>query len=571
MASSESGRIFPKISRIFTLVTCILILLFLVVLLVNEPPHNGKGWVVAGLFILSGLIFLPVFGPLLRRMGKTGEKIGPYFKGGLFIIRLVVFSLYTLFVVSEFKHIKHDVISMLHLKASKGEMAELLDYIDQDNFDGLEEAIDRLKYEERKIDSVPLVARNFEIALEHARLQSTSEDPQDVIYELEKRLTRLETGKKIIASLEAYDAGPYKEYIPAKDMVNLLREIGMSYMDADRTDRGREYYELASALEPENAGIILAEGDALYDRYYLQEAAEVYNRYMSLMRNDGKDRQIPSRIREFIRSERYGSKLQSDLITTWLDDCPADPVEMGYDPSEVGNSILVINNKVYYGFWHSARQLVLGYEYWKAGDWEQFSGLVGCVAKLLGRNLVKNSPAILEQLTGLQPLSSRDDHFLHVNGEIIEWARKNLIPDPSLRILGHTCQEFYNVFLQDRVRNTATAYSFLDYLYSIEDEAYYYEDAMEGEMFYGFGYLSDRYMETARYNLDDDGAAWQITVEAGFWLRRELDGSRQDCRDAMFSLLNLYDTEFLMYGLDREWYSMDEEPEYEEGEYEEGY
>ena len=571
MANPKSGKIFPKISKIFTTVVCILILLLLAITLINDPPHRGKDWILVGLLILSGLIFLPVFGPLLRKMGKTGEKIGPYFKGGLFIIRLAVLFIYTTLVVSEFNHIKRDAITLLHLKASKSQMAELVDYIDQDDFEGLETAIQNLRREDRKIDSVPLVARNFKTAPDHARQYSSTDDPDEIISGLEERLSKLNTMEKIRAALESYDASPYQAYIPVKDMINLLREYGDNYIKADRTDAGREYYNLAAALDPENAGIILAEGDALFDRYYLQEAADVYNRYMSLMRNDGKDRQIPSRVRDFIRSERYGSKLQSDLITTWVNAYPAEPAESGYDETQAGNDILVIDGKVYGSLWQNGHGLIYGFEFWNGDDWEQFNGLVGCVAKLLGRNLVKDSPAILEQLTGLEFLSDRNDQFMHINGEIIEWAQKNLIPDPSLRILGHYCQEFYDVMLKNRIRETATGYSFLNGLYSFEDEAYNYEEAMEDETFYGFGYLEDRYMETARYNLDDYEKAWETTVQAGFWLRREIDGSRKACWDAMNTLLREYDPEFMEYGYYRDWYSMDEEYE-EEGDYsDEGY
>ncbi len=575
MANQKLSKIIRIISRIFTSLVSLCILLLLLITFLSDKPEGGGDWIAFAIMCLAVLLFIPVYGLLLKKLGEGAAKIIPYITGGLFIIRLLIFAFFTLSVIFMFGEIKSNAISVLNISASKGQVSELLDYIENDNYYDLMLQIQDLEYNDRQIDYVPLVAKNFEMAIIHAKRLASRGDTESVAYGLNERLSYFNTMEEIKASIDNYAESPYEEFISEEEMTELLIGYGELCMSIDRIDKAQGFFDLASQLDPENMDLLLAQADALYNQYYLRESVELYNRYMSMMRNDGKDRQIPSRVREFVRSELYGQKLQTDLIECWINQYPADDFADQDYYQEEGIDHVVIDDKAFGPLWTAGvRSFIYGYELWwdENDEHPEYYGLSGCFARLLGRNPVRDDHSAVEKLTGISFLSSEDEDFIHINGDLIVWAQRNLIPDPELRILGFSCHTLYDAMLRDLLRDKAMGHSFLTSLFSPEEDAWEYEEEMYDEYFYGFDFLSNKYHEAAYYNTDDYEEAWTLVVEAGFWLRRIIDGSYDACWNALADVLEIYDYNFYVYGMDREWeYYYDEEYNDEEYEGEEDY
>jgi len=570
MANQKLSKIIRITSRIFTSLVSLCILLLLLITFLSDKPNSGGDWIAFAIMCLAILLFIPVYGLLLKKMGEGVAKIIPYITGGLFIIRLLIFAFLTLSVISMFGEIKSNAISVLNISASKGQVDELLDHIENDNYYDLLMQIQDLEYNDRQIDYIPLVAKIFETVIIHSGDVASIGDYEAAAYGLLERLGYFNTLEEIKASIDNYSESPYKDFISEVEMIELLIEYGELCSRIEMIDMARDFFDMASQLDPENMDLLLAQADALYNQHYLQESVELYNRYMSLMRNDGKDRQIPSRVREFVRSELYGQNLQTRLIENWINEYPAsDPEDVSYYEDD-GIEHVIINNKLFVPLWSNARHLLYGYEYWNdIEDEEHYYGLSGAFARIMDREPKNGDHSAFEILSGIDFLSSDEDEFLHVNEEIIVWAQRNLIPHPDLRVLGFSCQTLYDVLLKDLFRDKALGYFFLTYLFSPEEDAWEYEEEMYEDYFYGYDFLSDKYHEAAYDNTDDYEEAWTLVVEAGFWLRRIIDGSYDACWNALEEVMDIYDYEYYEYGLNRDWEYYEEEyyDDYEDEDY----
>ena len=163
MANQKLSQVLKTFSLVFTSLVSFCILVLLIITFVSNKPDEVGDWIAFGMFCLAFLLYLPVYGFILKAMGEAAAKISPYVKGGLFIIRLLIFAFLTISVIAMFDQIKSNAISMLNLSASKGQVAELLDYIEDDNYYDMMMVIQELELNDRKIDYTPLVAKNFEI------------------------------------------------------------------------------------------------------------------------------------------------------------------------------------------------------------------------------------------------------------------------------------------------------------------------------------------------------------------------------------------------------------------------
>jgi hypothetical protein len=76
---------------------------------------------------------------------------------------------------------------------------------------------------------------------------------------------------------------------------------------------------------------------------------------------------------------------------------------------------------------------------------------------------------------------------------------------------------------------------------------------MYDEDFYGFDFLHGYFHEDAYYNTGDYEESWTLVVEAGFWLRRMIDGSYDQCWDALSEVLQEYDPDFYEYSMWPDW------------------
>jgi hypothetical protein len=568
MANQKLSRLILVLSIIFASLVSLCILFLLIIGVLSDKPDNTGEWIGYIIMFLAFLLYLPVYGFILKRTGKPVEKAAPYIKGGLFIVRLFILAILTFSVISMFGQIKSNVVSALNISASKSQVAELLDYIEDDNYYDLMMLIQELESDEREIDYIPLVAKNFEMAVDQALRLAAESDAESAAYGLNERLSYFNTLEEIKASIDDYAGSPYAALIPQEEMIDLLIRYGELCAGIDMADESGVFFDLASRLDPDNMELVLDQANALYSQHYLQESVDLYNRYMSLMRNEGKDRQIPSRVREFVRSERYGRKLQTDLYECWIKQYPADNADELDWYIEHDYPYVLIDDKVYGAIGTDPHTLLYGYEFWdESGEQPEYFGLSGCFARLMGREPVRDDHSALERLTGLGLFSTGDEEFMHVNPEIIEWVQRNLVPDPGLQILGVSCQSLYDALLREEFRNKALGYSFLTTLYSLDELSWEYENRMYDEDFYGFDFLYGNFNDNAYYNTDDYAESWILVVEAGFWLRRMIDGSYEECWNALSEVLQEYDADFYEYSMWREWEYAQGEDYWEEEEY----
>jgi hypothetical protein len=159
----------------------------------------------------------------------------------------------------------------------------------------------------------------------------------------------------------------------------------------------------------------------------------------------------------------------------------------------------------------------------------------------------------LYELTGIELYNSKaSDYqnenngtgFNHLNPAVITWAEENLLPKTGHEILGYTAQDFYNKCFSRIMRMAVLSRMHL-LQNDFEGEAMLYEEASIGEEFYGPQYLNNRFGEVILDDYSSD-ETWEGSPEfIGFWLRRKIDNTDQQCWDALYRVMQKYDRDWL--------------------------
>lgn len=141
---------------------------------------------------------------------------------------------------------------------------------------------------------------------------------------------------------------------------------------------------------------------------------------------------------------------------------------------------------------------------------------------------------------------TQDNNFNRWNPEFIKWGIANCIPSPDLKIGGVTCKEIYDKVFFRFFRLLAETHRYLDRENRFAKEAAVYQDAMRVKKFEALAWLEARYGSLfPQYTVEGAYSPFTPGMAVGFWLRRELDGTR----DLFRSGLDLF-----MYYYDREWH-----------------
>ncbi len=518
------------------------------------------------IFLVLALLFAPVYARLFRSLstsyGEGVSKAAPFIRGGLFVLRLFALFILALFFISQWNQIKSDLRSMIPARISTEEMAELVDYIRNDQRSELSYAIYNLQSQQKKIDYNLLIAENFRVALNQAK-----NDPNSSTYVygsevLEQRLFLdiFSTRDSIFSRLPDYESSDLAAYIPPHEMFDLFMEYGKFSLGYEKFFEANLYFRAAVTLDPDNPDVILSVADIYLGMNFLNEAAENYEYYCSLMKDEGKENKIPKRVTKFLEAGMYGEKLQKNLFECWLNDQTNDPY-FSLEYYESNNMDYVyIGERIYGQFYGFPDYLLFGpkYYYWE-GDSLNF-GLAGCVTKLLGGEPQKMNVHAITELCGMDFYSDMDLPFTHINPEIINWARKNLIPDPGLLLFDKPCQRIYNVMFRNVLRKKALGYAFLHSLYSVDEQAGDYQYHMYDEHFDGVDYLWSYYYDNASYFQRTDIDPWTLAMETGFWLRRYMDGTYNECWNLLSLIMNQYDQSWFDYVWEG-WERMQEYPD----------
>lgn len=175
-----------------------------------------------------------------------------------------------------------------------------------------------------------------------------------------------------------------------------------------------------------------------------------------------------------------------------------------------------------------------------------YGGLAEAIAVHLGR--AKPSFGDLrpvETLSGLKIHRRRGQgprDFDRFNPAIIRWGYRNLIPAPTARLLGHTCQELYDRIFARFFRLMAASHDYLARGGRMASEQRAYLRAMKRPRFDGIDYLRDRFAGALpAYDLPANGTRLTPSMAIGFWIRRGIDGTAGELWLGLGTLLRRYD------------------------------
>ena len=131
--------------------------------------------------------------------------------------------------------------------------------------------------------------------------------------------------------------------------------------------------------------------------------------------------------------------------------------------------------------------------------------------------------------------------FDRVNPEFVNWARTELLPPGDQLIAGLPVQMAYDRVFQRFFRAMATSAAWLLESGQLDTEAKQYLTDVEAGA-YGIDWLEQRYAGSIPINdAYADGTMMTGSMAAGFWLRRELDGSLAVCWHGLADVLERYD------------------------------
>jgi hypothetical protein len=135
--------------------------------------------------------------------------------------------------------------------------------------------------------------------------------------------------------------------------------------------------------------------------------------------------------------------------------------------------------------------------------------------------------------------------FETVNPEIITWARARLLPSADQSIEGIPVQLAYDRVFSRFFRLMGESLFYVLDSTSIDVEATTYIRDVESRRVDGIEWLEHRYAGIPAHGGSWDGTTLTAPMAAGFWLRRELDGSLPACWHGLRDVFERYDRVWL--------------------------
>jgi hypothetical protein len=135
--------------------------------------------------------------------------------------------------------------------------------------------------------------------------------------------------------------------------------------------------------------------------------------------------------------------------------------------------------------------------------------------------------------------------FETVNPEFITWARARLLPSADQSIDGISVQLAYDRVFSRLFRLLGESLFYLLDSSSIRSEATTYIQDVEQRQVDGIDWLERRYTGIPTHGGSWDGTTLTAPMAAGFWLRRELDGSLPACWHGLRDVFERYDRVWL--------------------------
>lgn len=177
-----------------------------------------------------------------------------------------------------------------------------------------------------------------------------------------------------------------------------------------------------------------------------------------------------------------------------------------------------------------------------------YGGLSPCATEQTGTSDQSwGDPKALGDFAGVPTRNPRSSisQFTPVNPEFVHWARKTLLADPETLIDGRRVQDAYDAVFQRFFRlMLLSAVALVERTGSVDGLAgeakVYLADTDAGA--YGVDWLEGRYYGMVpSYPEGQDGTTMTAGMAAGFWLRRQVDGSLASCWHGAVEVAALYD------------------------------
>lgn len=207
------------------------------------------------------------------------------------------------------------------------------------------------------------------------------------------------------------------------------------------------------------------------------------------------------------------------------------------------NGSISINDILYYEYAAGPNRLLTGYP---VECEEGFENVITWAMKTGDSSKYESGDmaALLKEFSGVKPYSIEKE-FCYIRPEIIQWAVRNLIPEPGSTVFGVTCQKIYTTMFSGFFRLLYQSLIWLECVDNRFENEYnaYWEKCnsdSDNESYHGSTYLMETYQ-----NLHFEYVAQYVDFSEpeaiGFWLRRYWDGSYLSVKKALFEILQKFD------------------------------
>lgn len=167
--------------------------------------------------------------------------------------------------------------------------------------------------------------------------------------------------------------------------------------------------------------------------------------------------------------------------------------------------------------------------------------------KLLPEPLILNSDSLAKTFGFIE---NDQQSFAHYNKKMVEHLHQHFIPYPKDSIGNFTYQQIYNVVFKRFGRNLTDAYIQLKRK-GFRKETKAYRTTLENIDSNGLNYLNQRYQHI-KPEVPSTFSFSEMTppIAIGFWLRRNIDGSRKEFWKGLSKIMYQYDQDWLIKKID---------------------
>lgn len=151
-------------------------------------------------------------------------------------------------------------------------------------------------------------------------------------------------------------------------------------------------------------------------------------------------------------------------------------------------------------------------------------------------------PVFVNRPDSLGIIVQSNEEFVHYNPDWIIWATSNLIPTPDEKIGGLTAQSWYDQSFNRFFHMMVESYQLLERESLWEYERVQYYESLKSEDFDALQYFDERFSDELKdYQYPYSHEVMTGPMAISFWLRRDMDGSREAIWNGLSTFMNQFD------------------------------